>query len=161
MQRMRSHGIFLLNFSRNLDECSLKNCSAFDISQRPGSNRAASNARVYERNRQQAESVPRSEMKPRYHDRLVEYNAEETQEIWEDIIELDLDVADPFTARTNDEYRGMVSAAIRAIKRARKASNKSSYSFKREPFRRAPYAEQKVLAEIFRFESRMARCLLG
>lgn len=157
MQRMRSHGIFVLNFSRNLDECSLKNCSAFDISQRPGSNRAGRDARVYERNRQQAESVPRSEMKPRYHDRLAEYNAEETQEIWEDIIELDLDVADPFTARTNDEYRGMVSAAIRAIKRARKASNKSSYSFKREPFRRAPYAEQKVLAEIFRFESRMAR----
>jgi hypothetical protein len=100
--------------------------------------------------------VPRASIKPPYHDRVTDYDAEDVQKIWEETIELDLDVADPYRAKSNAEYGYLMSAATKAIALARR-NTKSTYSFKREPFRRAPYSEQKVVAELFRFESRMAQ----
>lgn len=102
------------------------------------------------------ESVPRASIRPKYHDRLTNYDASEVQEIWENIIELDLDIKDPYYAANDAEYNMIVQSADKAIDEARQVTN-SKYSFKRDPFRRAPYSEQKILAELFRFESRMAR----
>ena len=83
------------------------------------------------------------------------YDAEQVQEVWKSIIELDINIKDPYYAKDNAEYRDLISNALKTINRKKKAS-KSSYKFQREPFRSAPYFEQKVIAELFRFESRMA-----
>lgn len=101
------------------------------------------------------ESVPRKEIKPPYHDRLTDYDPVQVQEIWEDSIELNVDISDPYFASTNAEYKHMVATALKAIARAKNNNDRSGYTFCREPFRQAPFTEQKVLEHLFRFEERM------
>lgn len=86
---------------------------------------------------------------------MTDYDANRVQEIWESIIELDLDIKDPYYAQNNDEYHDIMNNASKTINRKKRAST-STYTFQREPFRNAPFFEQKVVAELFRFESRMA-----
>ena len=99
--------------------------------------------------------MPRAKINPPHHNHVTDYNQDDVQSIWESSIELDLNIDDPYYAKSNDEYSILKQTAQRAITRKRK-SLKSTYSFKREPFRLAPYSEQKIVAELFRFESRMA-----
>ena len=104
------------------------------------------------------------EMKPPYHDHISDYDALRVQEIWEDSIELDVDIGDddPFYARSNSAYNASIERAVGLIDVAKRKQHKfakkdEAYSINRETFRSAPFSEQKVLVPIFRFESRMTR----
>ena len=121
----------------------------------PGVGRANSDSRNYDRSQREKESVPRASIKPRYHERLIDYDSRQVQQLWEDCIELDICIDDPYEARTNNEYKSRTSAVIRAVAHGKRNKLRPSYAFDREAFRKAPYLEQKVLAEIYRFEYRM------
>lgn len=110
--------------------------------------------RQYRKNKLSQDSVPRKERKHPYHDRVA-IDSDLVQVIWEDSIENDIVIDDPYFATSNADYQRRVDAAREAIENGKK-KNSSNYSFERGPFRAAPYAEQKVLDALFRFESRMA-----
>ena len=105
------------------------------------------------------------EMKPPCQNRIHDYNPLQVQQIWEDCIELDLDLSgcDPFYAQSSKDYKSAISEAKSMISTAKKKQNASLeandevYRINREAFRAAPYSEQKVLESIMRFESRMMR----
>lgn len=82
-------------------------------------------------------------------------DSELVQKLWEESIENDVVIDDPYFATSNADYQRRVDAAKEAIGNAKKKST-SNYSFERGPFRAAPYTEQKVLDALFRFEARMA-----
>lgn len=100
--------------------------------------------------------MPRADIKPPYRDRLSKYDSEKVQHLWEDAIELDLKIEDPYYAQNDAQYESMMNAAKEMIKRKKKTLT-AKYTFNRAPFRRAPYYEQKVVEQLIRFESRMAR----
>ena len=93
-------------------------------------------------------------MKPLYHERVTEYNADLVQQLWEDCIMLDIPFVDPFVASSNRHYRGMIDNLKSAISKQRQQKN-GDYDFERESFRRQGYSEQKKLEELLRFEIRM------
>ena len=53
---------------------------------------------------------------------MTDYDANRVQEIWESIIELDLDIKDPYYAQNNDEYHDIMNNATKTINRKKKAS---------------------------------------
>lgn len=115
------------------------------------------NARLYKRRRIEKESIPRADIQPPYYHRLRSYDRDQVQEIWEDSIELDLNIIDPYYAESNDEYQHRIMTAVSTIRRVKRKKSVSNYSIVRDAFRCAPYHEQKVLEHIYRFESRMQR----
>ena len=102
-------------------------------------------------------------MSPPCQNRIPDYDPLQVQQIWEDCIELDIDLSgrDPFHAQSNKEYKSAIAEAkkmISAARRKQKASlkaNDEAYHINREAFRAEPHSEQKVLESIMRFESRM------
>lgn len=75
--------------------------------------------------------------------------------MWEEAIELDAAIDDPYFAVTSDDYERRINSSNKALGKAKK-NRRNIYSFNKDPFRAAPYAEQKVLDSLLRFESRMA-----
>ena len=113
---------------------------------------------------EEKEKVPRMEMKPPHHDRISDYDALRVQEIWENSIDLDVDLGndDPFYAQSNSMYNASIKRADRLLAMAKRkrhcfAEEDEVYAINREAFRSAPFSEQKVLVPIFRFESRMTK----
>ena len=113
---------------------------------------------------EEKEKVPRMEMKPPHHDRISDYDALRVQEIWENSIDLDVDLGndDPFYAQSNSMYNASIKRADRLLGMAKRkrhcfAEEDEVYSINREAFRSAPFSEQKVLVPKFRFESRMTK----
>ena len=120
------------------------------------------NVRKKEKEKATKESVPRMEMKPPCLNRLRDYDPLLVQKIWEDSIELDVDLkdSDPFTAQSTADYKNAIDKASKTISSARRKRNAefdkdNRYTINRESFRTAPYSEQKVLDPLMRFESRM------
>lgn len=93
-------------------------------------------------------------MRPPYWNRLKSYNINKVQTIWEDSIDHDLTLDDPFYSNSHDDYVSRVKKADQLIKRAKKSG--PGIGFNRQSFRKASYREQKILDSSFRFEYRMA-----
>ena len=124
--------------------------------------RRLQNIRSARKRTAEREKLPRIDMKPPYHDRLRDYDALHVQKLWEESIELDVDLgdSDPFYAKSDSNYKELIGRATTLIATARQKLHKFTqkddrYSINREAFRSASYSEQKVLVPIFRFESRM------
>ena len=101
-------------------------------------------------------------IKPPHHDRLRDYDALHVQQLWEDAIELDVDLSacDPYRALNNDKYKIAIGQATKVISAARRKRDahfrkEDMYAINRQAFRASTYAEQKVLESLMRFESRM------
>ena len=115
------------------------------------------NSRHYRRKKKDREMTPRKDIQPKYTDRLKDYDAVSVQQMWEDSIELDLKFPDPWTSHTNKEYIDRLSHGSKVISMERRKKSSSKYHFNRLAFQRAPYHEQKMLDQTFRFESRMTK----
>ena len=61
-------------------------------------------------------------IKPPHHDRLRDYDALHVQQLWEDAIELDVDLSacDPYRALNNDKYKIAIGQATKVISAARR-----------------------------------------
>lgn len=106
-----------------------------------------------QRDAEERDSKPR-DLRLHPHHELVNIEPSLVQRLWEEAIDVDVTVDDPYFATSQDDYERRVYAAESTIAAAQK-KRRNPYSFAREAFREAPYSEQKALEQLYRFESRM------
>ena len=93
-------------------------------------------------------------MKPLYHEKVTEFNADLVQDLWEDCIAMDIPFQDPFVSMSNAHYREVIDA-LRSSIRVAKQNGHKPIMFQRQSFRKLAYSKQKILEELLRFEARM------